>query len=122
MSDKLLIKNLGHWLGVITLARNKPIPKEEIDLEHLLVEANQNGDEELLFVVQFVTQILESCSNGDFGPDNPWTNSIMNCLFELYDKPNTNLRVQVEIEKLCKSLKIKPKVNRINTQNRAKYT
>jgi CCR4-NOT transcription complex subunit 1 len=109
MVDKLLIKNLGHWLGMITLAQNKPISKDDIALEHLLNEACEKGGEELLFVVQLVTNILESCSGGNF--DSPWTTYIINCLFELYKKPNATLQVQVEIEKLCKALKIKLKVN-----------
>jgi CCR4-NOT transcription complex subunit 1 len=111
MADKLLIKNLGHWLGMITLAQNKPISKDDIALEHLLNEACEKGGEELLFVVQLVTNILESCSGGNFDPDCPWTISIINCLFELYKKPNATLQVKVEIEKLCKVLKIKLKVN-----------
>ncbi|XP_025421309.1 CCR4-NOT transcription complex subunit 1-like [Sipha flava] len=110
MADKLLIKNLGHWLGMITLAQNKPISKDDIALEHLLNEACEKGGDELLFVVQLVTNILESCSGGNFGPNSPWTTSIINCLFELYKKPNATLQVQVEIEKLCKALKIKLEV------------
>ncbi|XP_025413379.1 CCR4-NOT transcription complex subunit 1-like [Sipha flava] len=91
--DKWLIKNLGHWLGIITLAQNKPISKDDIALEDLLNEAHEKGSEELLFVVQLVTNILGSCSGGDLGPDSPWTASIINCLFELYKKPNTTLQV-----------------------------
>ncbi|XP_025407913.1 CCR4-NOT transcription complex subunit 1-like [Sipha flava] len=111
VADKWLIKNLGHWLGMITLAQNKPISKDDIALEDLLNEAREKGSEELLFVVQLVTNILGSCSEGDLGPDSPWTASIINCLFELYKKPNTTLQVQVEIEKLCKALNIKLKIN-----------
>jgi hypothetical protein len=96
---------------MITLAQNKPISKDDIALEDLLNEAYEKGSEELLFVVQLVTNILGSCSGGDLGPDSPWTASIINCLFELYKKPNTTLQVQVEIEKLCKALNIKLKIN-----------
>jgi CCR4-NOT transcription complex subunit 1 len=111
VADKWLIKNLGHWLGMITLAQNKLISKDDIALEDLLNEACEKGSEELLFVVQLVTNILASCSGGNFGPDSPWTASIINCLFELYKKPNATLQVQVEIEKLCKALNIKLKIN-----------
>lgn len=111
VSDKWLIKNLGHWLGMITLAKSKPLSKEDIILEDLLNEAYEKGDEELLFVVQLVTKILETCSGGNFGPDSPWTTSVINCLFELYKKPNAMLQVQIEIEKLCKALNIQLKVN-----------
>lgn len=24
-SDRVILKNLGHWLGMLTLARNKPV-------------------------------------------------------------------------------------------------
>jgi CCR4-NOT transcription complex subunit 1 len=111
VADKWLIKNLGHWLGMITLAQNKPISKEDIAFEDLLNEAYEKGDEELLFVVQLVTKTLESCSEGNYGPNNPWTISIISCLFELYKKPDATLQVKVEIEKLCKALNIKLKVN-----------
>lgn len=61
-SDRSLLKNLGHWLGMITLARNRPILLDNIDLKMLLVEAFNNGHQELLFIVPFIAKILESCS------------------------------------------------------------
>ena len=38
-SDRSLLKNLGHWLGMLTLARNKPILQNDLDLKSLLIEA-----------------------------------------------------------------------------------
>lgn len=61
-SDRSLLKNLGHWLGIITLGRNRPILLDHIDLKMLLVEAFNNGHQELLFIVPFIAKILESCS------------------------------------------------------------
>lgn len=56
-SDRSLLKNLGHWLGMITLARNKPILQIDLDLKSLLVEAYNKGQQELLYVVPFVAKV-----------------------------------------------------------------
>ena len=61
-SDRSLLKNLGHWLGMMTLGRNKPILHDDLDLKSLLVEAYNKGQQELLYVVPFVAKVLESCS------------------------------------------------------------
>jgi len=61
-SDRSLLKNLGHWLGMITLAKNKPIVLDDINLKMLLVEAYNKGHQELLFTVPFIAKVLESCA------------------------------------------------------------
>lgn len=58
-SDRSLLKNLGHWLGMLTLARNKPILQIELDLKSLLVEAYHKGQQELLYVVPFVAKVVK---------------------------------------------------------------
>lgn len=104
-SDRSLLKNLGHWLGIMTLARNKPILQIDIDLKSLLVEAYHKGQQELLYVVPFVAKIVESCSKSKvFKPPNPWTVGIMNVLGELHQEPELKLNLKFEIEVLCKNL------------------
>ncbi len=66
-SDRSLLKNLGHWLGMLTLAKNKPILYLDLDLRSLLIEAYMNGQQELLYVVPFVAKILESCNKSRVG-------------------------------------------------------
>lgn len=106
-SDRSLLKNLGHWLGMLTLARNKPILQIDLDLKSLLVEAYQKGQQELLYVVPFVAKILESCSKSKvFKPPNPWTMAIMNVLAELHQEQDLKLTLKFEIEVLCKNLEI----------------
>jgi len=61
-SDRSLLKNLGHWLGMLTLARNKPILQTEMDLKALLAEAYHKGQQELLYVVPFIAKVLEACA------------------------------------------------------------
>lgn len=53
-----MLKNLGHWLGLITLARDKPAP---FDLEKMVIEAYVKGVDELEFTLSFVAKTLESC-------------------------------------------------------------
>lgn len=106
-SDRSLLKNLGHWLGMLTLARNKPILQIDLDLKSLLVEAYQKGQQELLYVVPFVAKILESCAKSKvFKPPNPWTMAIMNVLAELHQEQDLKLTLKFEIEVLCKNLDI----------------
>lgn len=59
-SDRTLLKNLGHWLGMLMLAKNKPILQLELDLKALIYEAYMKGPEDLLYVVPFVAKVLES--------------------------------------------------------------
>lgn len=104
-SDRSLLKNLGHWLGMLTLARNEPILHVDIDLKALVLEAYHKGQQELLYVVPFVAKVLESCAKSlVFKPPNPWTMALMNVLAELHQEPDLKLNLKFEIEVLCKNL------------------
>lgn len=106
-SDRSLLKNLGHWLGMLTLARNRPILQIDLDLKSLLVEAYHKGQQELLYVVPFVAKVIESCAKSKvFKPQNPWTMAIMNVLAELHQEQELKLTLKFEIEVLCKNLDI----------------
>uniref|UniRef100_A0A1B6IPJ6 CCR4-NOT transcription complex subunit 1 n=1 Tax=Homalodisca liturata TaxID=320908 RepID=A0A1B6IPJ6_9HEMI len=114
-SDRSLLKNLGHWLGMLTLGRNKPILYRDLDLNSLLIEAYNKGQQELLYVVPFVAKVLESCAKSKvltgsslelFKPPNPWTMSIMNLLSELHQEQELKLNLKFEIEVLCKNLSL----------------
>ncbi|XP_028158928.1 CCR4-NOT transcription complex subunit 1 isoform X2 [Ostrinia furnacalis] len=106
-SDRSLLKNLGHWLGMLTLARNQPILHVDIDLKALLLEAYHKGQQELLYVVPFVAKVLESCAKSVvFKPPNPWTMALMNVLAELHQEPDLKLNLKFEIEVLCKNLSL----------------
>ncbi|WAR11775.1 CNOT1-like protein [Mya arenaria] len=104
-SDRTLLKNLGHWLGMLTLAKNKPILQIDIDLKNLIYEAYHKGARELLYVVPFTAKVLESCGKSKvFRPPNPWIMGIMNVLAELHQEPDLKLNLKFEIEVLCKTL------------------
>nr|CAD7196956.1 unnamed protein product [Timema douglasi] len=126
-SDRSLLKNLGHWLGMLTLAKSRPILQVDIDLKALLAEAYHKGQQELLYVVPFVAKVLESCAKSKpcqivdkslregcrlleeaevFKPPNPWTMSIMSVLAALHHLSDLKLNLKFEIEVLCKNLNI----------------
>ena len=60
--DRTLLKNLGHWLGLITIGRNRPILATDLEIKSLAIEAFHMGEQELLYVVPFIAKILESCA------------------------------------------------------------
>ncbi|XP_061679466.1 CCR4-NOT transcription complex subunit 1 isoform X6 [Syngnathoides biaculeatus] len=106
-SDRSLLKNLGHWLGMITLAKNKPILYTDLEIKSLLLEAYVKGQQELLYVVPFVAKVLESSLRSIvFRPQNPWTMAIMNVLAELHQEHDLKLNLKFEIEVLCKNLSL----------------
>ncbi|ESO03541.1 hypothetical protein HELRODRAFT_157038 [Helobdella robusta] len=94
-SDRTLLKNLGHWLGMLMLAKNKPILHIDIDLKSLIYEAYVKGADELLYVIPFVAKVLESAVKSRvFKPPNPWTMGIMNCLIKLHHETDLELNLE----------------------------
>jgi hypothetical protein len=105
--DRSLLKNLGHWLGLLTLARSRPILAIDLNLKYLLIEAYHKGMQELLYVVPFIAKVLESCAKSKvFRPPNPWTMSIVKVLIELHQEPNLKLNLKFEVEVLSKTLSV----------------
>eukprot|EP01114_Cavostelium_apophysatum_P013415 TRINITY_DN3247_c0_g1_i5.p1 TRINITY_DN3247_c0_g1~~TRINITY_DN3247_c0_g1_i5.p1 ORF type:complete len:2234 (+),score=701.16 TRINITY_DN3247_c0_g1_i5:75-6776(+) len=103
MPDRTLLKNLGSWLGLITLARNKPILQRDLALKDLIFEGYEQG--RLIAVVPFVCKVLEpAASSKVFKPPNPWVMALMRVLSEIYRKRNIRLNLKFEVEVLCRCL------------------
>ncbi|KAJ2908433.1 CCR4-NOT core subunit cdc39, partial [Coemansia aciculifera] len=101
--DRGYLKNLGAWLGGITLARNQPILRENISFKDLLCEGFSGN--RLIVAIPFVCKVLEQAARSTvFHPPNPWLMSIMAVLSELYATANLKLNLTFEIEVLCKAL------------------
>ncbi|XP_075733812.1 CCR4-NOT transcription complex subunit 1 isoform X1 [Rhipicephalus microplus] len=106
-SDRSLLKSLGHWLGMLTIAKNRPVLQADIDLKSLLIEAYHKGQQELLYVVPFIAKVLESSAKSRvFKPPNPWTMGVLDVLSELHREPELKLNLKFEIEVLCKTLNL----------------
>jgi CCR4-NOT transcription complex subunit 1 len=105
-SERSLLKNLGHWLGLMTVARDRPLLQRDLDLKRLLLQAYESG--RLIAVTPFAAKVLEGCKDSKiFKPPNPWTMGLLGTLHEIYDVPELKLNIKFEIEVLCKALKVK---------------
>lgn len=106
-NQKIVLKNLGTWLGLITLNRNRPILNKEINLKELLVEGYQNG--KLLVFISFVTRILEgSIKSKVFHQKNPYILGLLNLLLEFYHSKKIAQNAKFEIELFFKKLESDP--------------
>ncbi|KAG9318169.1 Not1-domain-containing protein [Chiua virens] len=104
-SERAVLKNLGSWLGTITLARDKPIRHKNLSFKDLLVEGFENG--RLIVAIPFVCKTLEPCAKSKvFRPPNPWLMAVISLLVELYHFADLKLNLKFEIEVLCKGLDI----------------
>lgn len=105
-SERSLLKNLGSWLGQITLARNRPILQRQLDVKELLYQGYESG--RLIAICPFVAKILEGAkSSAVFRPPNPWLMGLMAVLRDLYDIQELKMNIKFEIEVLSKHLGIK---------------
>ncbi|KAK1408886.1 hypothetical protein QVD17_41009 [Tagetes erecta] len=103
--ERSLLKNLGGWLGKITIGRNHVLRAREIDPKALVIEAYEKGL--MIAVIPFTSKILESCSNSlAYQPPNPWTMGVLALLAEIYAMPNLKMNLKFEIEVLFKNLSV----------------
>ncbi|GAA5831623.1 hypothetical protein JCM11251_000773 [Rhodosporidiobolus azoricus] len=104
-TERTLLKNLGSWLGGLTLAQDKPIKQSNIAFKQLLIEGYDSN--RLIVAIPFVCKVLEQCSKSRvFKPPNPWLMAILRLLVELYQFAELKLNLKFEIEVLCKSLDV----------------
>lgn len=102
-SERTLLKNLGAWLGKLTLARNRPVLQRELDVKATIIEAYERG--QMLPVLSFVRNLLEPCSDSKaFRPPNPWVMAILALLAEIYQIEGLKTSLKFEVELLFKQL------------------
>ena len=95
---KKQIKNLGAFLGLMTIAKNRPILAKELDLKQILIEGHKQGC--LKLQILLVCQILrQSYTSTVFKPSNPWMRVII-CLLgelnaQLQDSKTLNLKYEI---------------------------
>jgi CCR4-NOT transcription complex subunit 1 len=104
-TERIHLKNLGGWLGLLTLARDRPIRHRNIAFKQLLIEAHDT--KRLIIVIPFVCKVLtQGASSTVFRPPNPWLMDIIHLLIELYHNAELKLNLKFEIEVLCKGLNL----------------
>ncbi|RHY39810.1 hypothetical protein DYB34_008654 [Aphanomyces astaci] len=103
--QRSLLKNLGSWMGLMTLGRNKALLQRDLDLKELLYVGYETGH--LIAVTPLVAKILEGCKKSKvFKPPNPWIMGLIHAMSELYNVPDLKLNLKFEIEVLFKSFKL----------------
>ncbi|XP_057532309.1 uncharacterized protein LOC130810318 isoform X1 [Amaranthus tricolor] len=106
--ERSLLKNLGSWLGKLTIGRNKVLRYLELDPKSLIIEAYEKGL--MIAVIPFTSKILEPCqSSVAYKPPNPWTMGILALLAEIYAMPNLKMNLKFDIEVLFKNLGVQIK-------------
>lgn len=104
-TERTLLKNLGSWLGGLTLAKDRPIKQQNVAFKELLIQGYDSN--RLIVAIPFVCKVLEQCSKSRvFRPPNPWLVAILRLLVELYQFAELKLNLKFEIEVLCKSLNV----------------
>ncbi|TGZ79593.1 Not1-domain-containing protein [Ascodesmis nigricans] len=95
------LKNLGSWLGGLTIAKDRPIKFKNISFKDLLIEGFQT--DRLTVVLPFTCKVLEQATKSTvFKPPNPWIMAILRLLKELYERVS-KLNLKFEIEVLFKN-------------------
>lgn len=102
-TERAHLKNLGSWLGGLTLAKDKPIKFKNISFKDLILEGWET--DRLIVVLPFTCKVLEQVNKSTaFKPPNPWLMAILKLLKELYENVSLKLNLKFEIEVLCKNL------------------
>lgn len=105
-SERSYLKNLGIWLGQITLSRNRPILQIMLDAKELLLQGYETG--KLIAVAPFLAKTLEGAKNSKvFRPPNPWLMGILGVFRSVYLVDGLKMNIKFEVEVLCKNLGIK---------------
>lgn len=104
-TERSHLKNLASWLGLLTLAQDKPIKHQNINFTDLLLEGYQT--ERLIVVIPFTCKVLvQGARSVIFKPPNPWVMEILGVLIELYNRIDLHITQKFEIEVLCNELAI----------------
>ena len=103
--ERSLLKNLGSWLGQLTIARNKPVLMNDLDVKGLILESYQTGH--MIAVIPFIAKVLEPAKDSIiFKTPNPWTVAVLALLKEIYNERDLKLNLKFEMERLFKHLDV----------------
>ena len=106
LEEKNILKSLGSWLGIMTLAKNKPILFKDLDLKELLFKAYESG--KLTVILNLICKILESASKTKvFHAINPWLLTLLYILAEIFSKQQKSYNIIIyDVESLFKKLEL----------------
>lgn len=100
-----ILKNLGTWLGLMTILKNKPILAKDIDFRELITDSFKNG--QLITTIPFICKVFAFISKSKiFTLNNPWINSILCLLKEICFFHSLNQSIMNEIKNFFEYVKI----------------
>ena len=106
--ERSLLKNLGSWLGGLTIARLQPVLMIDLDVKGLILDAYEAG--RMIAVIPFVAKILDpAIDTFVFKPPNPWTAAILALVAEIYLDRALKLHLKFETERLFKHFNLSVK-------------
>jgi len=99
-NDKNSLKNLGSWLGMLTIGRNKPIVMKDFDLKSLIIEGYES--QKLDYMLPLVCKILAHGiqAGSVFKPKNAWMNALLAILAEIAQMPEIKMALKCEVQVL----------------------
>lgn len=104
-TDRNYLKNLGSWLGSLTIARDKPVKHRNIYFKDLLIEAFDT--QRLTVAIPFTCKVLVQARKSTiFKPPNPWLMDVLSLLTEIYHFGDLKMILKFEIEVVCQDLEI----------------
>ena len=107
--DRAILNNLGHWLGLQTLARGVPVCADTLPLSDIVLTASRRGPQDLQLAVPFVAQIFMAASSSvAFQPSLPCFRELLSLLARLHMYPHVGLRCSLEIEILFNHASLTP--------------
>lgn len=120
-TERTHLKNLGGWLGSLTIAKDKPIKHKNIYFKDLLIEAFDS--QRLMVAIPFTCKVLvQSVKSTVFKPPNPWLMDILALLMEIYNFAELKMLLKFEIEVLCGDLELDHKTIEPSTYIRERPT
>lgn len=103
--SRATLKNLGTWLGLLTIARNKPIIAKYFNVRETIIQAYDKKQIEL--IIPFVCKILVCGKESIFKPNNAWMSAMLSLLSEIMDFPDNKVALNCEIELVFKTFNIR---------------
>ena len=105
--ERTTMRHCGLWIGIISIARNKPILQKDFDIKQRLYMSTENRT--ISATVPIVCAILKSIEHSTiFKSNNPYIMGVLGVLIEISNDQNVKETVKANIESLFKDLKIKP--------------
>ncbi|KAI6230943.1 hypothetical protein M3Y95_00329400 [Aphelenchoides besseyi] len=100
------LRNIGSFIGLLTLARDIPIQADIADLKRMLIDAMATKNpQRICLMVVLITHVLKYCERSTiFKKDCTWVSRIITLLKAIHKAEGTDVFVCLEIERYLENL------------------